>query len=436
MLLILIASFLLAIASLSICLYFRSDFYRIIDSLQITDYNMKDNISSIKRKAKNIKLYADTKQEKRAIKDLLESVDQYTSVSLYDMEGNYIGGNYAKILNNKGTGFTPIESIMLQFDYYVYSDSEITYVETIPFKDTEADIYINAYHKFKIASYYFYFSIILSIFIFLSPTLIFVSRKMRYINRIHNQVSIMKDGNLNSGILIKGNDEIASLSKQIDSLRLALMYNIDKEAESRKANRDLIRTLSHDLRTPLTTLNGYLEIIALQKGNQEMYQEYIQRSLGKIEEIKELSNNILSYAQVYKEEEEIKNNTISYEIWFPIIKENIDFMHLKGFNFTLDDQTMESSIYGNIQLIKRIFNNLFSNISKYANKEEPVLISCMVNKNIVEITLINTKDKLYHKRESNHIGLKSVDRMMKSQDGESFVVNGKEVFSITLRFAK
>ena len=113
--LILIASFLLAIASLSICLYFRSDFYRIMDSLQITDYNMKDNISSIKRKAKNIKLYADTKQEKRAIKDLLESVDQYTSVSLYDMEGNYIGGNYAKILNNKLTKYNHALPLQLFF---------------------------------------------------------------------------------------------------------------------------------------------------------------------------------------------------------------------------------------------------------------------------------------------------------------------------------
>lgn len=75
----------------------------------------------------------------------------------------------------------------------------------------------------------------------------------------------MSQGDLDHTIKINSNDEIAELSNQIDNLRLTLKDNFATEEANRKANYELVTALSHDLRTPLTSLMGYLDIIRLKK---------------------------------------------------------------------------------------------------------------------------------------------------------------------------
>ncbi|MFV0396351.1 MAG: histidine kinase dimerization/phospho-acceptor domain-containing protein, partial [Coprobacillaceae bacterium] len=263
LLIILIISAFLALCSLSICLYLRPEFYSFMEKIGVTSFDAEEEMAVFEEKAKDVVLYAETEEEQEALNDLLSSEDDYVAIYVYDEEsGEYIAGNYATILDELGSDFFPIETLMLQFDEYIYQSATIPYYETVRFKDVSAEVLVNTFHPFKVSSYYFYFSIILSILIFLLPTLIFVRKKMKHINQIHKEVSAMEEGNLDTALSIKGDDEIASLSKQIDSLRIALAENIEKEEESRHANYDLISAMSHDLRTPLTTLNGYLEIIA------------------------------------------------------------------------------------------------------------------------------------------------------------------------------
>ena len=71
----------------------------------------------------------------------------------------------------------------------------------------------------------------------------------------------MASGDLTTPTPKYGGDEIGILSSELDKLRITLNDTLRQEQESRQANQDLITAMSHDLRTPLTILNGYLEVL-------------------------------------------------------------------------------------------------------------------------------------------------------------------------------
>ncbi|MCB6289113.1 sensor histidine kinase, partial [[Clostridium] scindens] len=64
-----------------------------------------------------------------------------------------------------------------------------------------------------------------------------------------------------------GSDEIGQLSDELRSMQKSFYDNMQNEKKARKANQELITTLSHDLRTPLTSLLGYLELIRYREGS-------------------------------------------------------------------------------------------------------------------------------------------------------------------------
>ena len=92
-------------------------------------------------------------------------------------------------------------------------------------------------------------------------------------------------------VTIKGKDEISALASELDSLRFALKISIENERQAYLDNQELIRAFSHDIRTPLSFLNGYLEILKRKKGNPDNYPVYIQKCLEKTKELKDMTES-------------------------------------------------------------------------------------------------------------------------------------------------
>ena len=74
---------------------------------------------------------------------------------------------------------------------------------------------------------------------------------------LKDEILRMAAGNLRDSVPEMGQDEIGIIAEELDNLRTALQDTLVREKESRRANQDLITAMSHDLRTPLTILNGY-----------------------------------------------------------------------------------------------------------------------------------------------------------------------------------
>lgn len=254
---------------------------------------------------------------------------------------------------------------------------------------------------------------------------------MRQILMLKDEILTMSAGDLEHRVPDLGCNEIGILANELNHLRESLSDNIRKEQESRKANQDLITALSHDLRTPLTILNGYLEVLKL-KRNPQAQEDYLDRCLKKTEDIKELTDRMFEYALVAEETETPEIAWLSTDFIGQCLTENCDFIRLAGFSMALNLPETTGVLQSDKTMLKRIFNNLFSNILKYGDKKHTVTVSARIRDTEFIVSVTNRiKDGDSH-IDSNNIGLKNVDRMIQILDGRMEVWQEKEIFEVKL----
>jgi len=98
--------------------------------------------------------------------------------------------------------------------------------------------------------FYSVFPCIFMLIFFLS----LLGRKILYINEIQKGIEIIEGGSMDYTIPIRGRDELSSLAKSINEMRRALDLEIKSEEKAKRQNQQLITSVSHDIRTPLTSI--------------------------------------------------------------------------------------------------------------------------------------------------------------------------------------
>lgn len=355
--------------------------------------------------------------------------DEYTSLYVYEIGGKglFRAGAYSEVMA------TSLFSGLMSLEYQLTS-GEVEMHDEVPvkFRNGEFSVMIFSYHSVKIVSIYLIVSVLLSVALFLSINLVFINRRMKAVLSIKDEILLMASGELDHPVPGCGEDEIGILSGELDQLRIALKENIRQEEESRKANQDLITAMSHDLRTPLTILSGYLEVLKHKRIPPEMEDDYLDRCLQKTMDIKEMTDKMFEYALVYEETEDVNITKVSLETIREILNENLDFLRLAGFQADVTMEECTGVLLGDEVLLKRIFNNLFSNILKYGDKSNPVKLSLQMEKKKVKVRLFNTVKKDQDGIESNCIGLKSAEKMVELLEGEIYVFNETGVYSVQI----
>lgn len=435
--LVLILSAILSLSIFSISRYYAFNFYQLSIKLNINKFDADSILDNLSKKAIKIMAEPKTKQEKKERKKFLRSADSYTAVIITQNNDSFdiIASYFPKITNSIDTFLGPISSLKLDFEQAInnFDDYNQDKSRLINFKDGLFRVYVYDYHIYTLISYYFYFTLFLASLAFILPSLFYIHHKIKYIKQLKNQVLDISNGNLDSPIIIKSNDEITVLAKEVDNLRLDLKQNITNENEVRKTNQELISSLSHDIRTPMTSLLGYLDILRLKKyQTQEQYDYYLKSCIDKVQQIKELSNKTFDYATVF---EKIDINLTNLPISFinDYLKDNIEYLKLENFNVQTSIDDTNLAINGNITSIKRVINNLFSNLFKYSDNQKPITIISTIYQGNLKITISNFKKQNIDLIESNKIGLKSVENLIKAHNGEIFVQNLAEKFIILIK---
>lgn len=372
-----------------------------------------------------------SEKDKKAIKNLepfFDLFDDYTSVTIYDSDGYYLTGKNAQY----GSMF--VLSHLGELGYLLV-DSETAEPSSVPihFRNNDAHVMFQFYHRNDFASTYFLTTLFACVTLFLSIIIFFINRKMKTAIALKDDILQMASGNLTHPIPTCGNDEIGILAQELDHLRIALNENIQQEQESRQANHDLITAMSHDLRTPLTILKGYLEIIKLNR-SPDMQNQYIERCIEKTNDIQLMTNRMFEYSLVFDETEVPDLIQIPNSFFYQCLTENCDFLQLAGFHPMLDFSVSDQTFLGDETILKRIFNNIFSNILKYGDKKETVAITGNLQNQHLQITLSNSVKQNFAGIESNKIGLKSVAKMMKMLHGEINVSEENKQFIVKLTF--
>jgi K+-sensing histidine kinase KdpD len=100
-----------------------------------------------------------------------------------------------------------------------------------------------------------------AIVLFILIVIVYYQAEISRIMRLSLDVKAIARGNLQGRIGKYGNDEIAQLAEHVGGMRDSIVQKMEEKEQAWRANQDLITSISHDIRTPLTSLLGYLELI-------------------------------------------------------------------------------------------------------------------------------------------------------------------------------
>ncbi len=277
-------------------------------------------------------------------------------------------------------------------------------------------------------------SIVIGISCFVVLLLLLIHRKIRYINRLENELKILGSGNMDYPITIQGNDELTSLALGIEAMKNEIQERQRLKAEAEKANTELVTAMSHDLRTPLTSLIGYLELLNLHRYDDESQLEnYLKHCREKAFQMKKMSDRLFEYFLVYgKEEQPYQFRSVAC---INLLEDlcNSQFFEWQEAGGCLDCRVEElkGSVKIDTEYMQRVTDNLMSNLKKYGDINYPLTIQAFERQDMLHILLTNMVREQKNVVESTEIGLKTCKKIVGNcggqfdwkQEGEEFIVS-------------
>lgn len=278
------------------------------------------------------------------------------------------------------------------------------------------------------------FSVIAALVLFILLFFYNSSYLIRYICQLNDEVQILEGGNLEYQVSEEGNDEITDLARSMNRMRTTLQQQIETEQTLHRANRQLITEMSHDLRTPLTGMMLYLEILRSHRyESEEQLQDYLEKIDVKAHYMKLLSDHLFEYAM--QDSPERRFEPQSMESAFDSAVHNMqDDLKARGFSVEIELEWKNCFVQTDSEYIHRICENIISNIEKYAVKAADIRIDTVYTDRYCGFSVMNSFSVDKPQVDSNGIGIESIRSMMKQMNGVCNVEQTDVAYEITLLF--
>lgn len=186
----------------------------------------------------------------------------------------------------------------------------------------------------------------------------------------------IKDGNLDFELEVATDDEIGQLCRDFEEMRLRLKDTTSEKVEYDKKSKELISNISHDLKTPITAIKGYVEgIMDGVADTPEKMDRYIRTIYNKANEMDLLINELTLYSQIDSNRIPYNFNTIAVNDYFDDCAEELCIdIEARGIAFDyLNYVEGNVKIIADAEQLKRVINNIVSNSAKYMDKSNKTI---------------------------------------------------------------
>ena len=196
---------------------------------------------------------------------------------------------------------------------------------------------------------------------------------IRQINRLQEAAKRVQSGDLDFELKPDGNDEMGQLIQAFEDMRARLKENAEEKIQSDRESKELISNISHDLKTPITAIKGYVE--GIRDGvadTPEKMDKYLGTIYNKANEMNLLINELTLYSKIDTNRIPYNFAPISVNAYFDDCAEdlameleakNVEFGY---FNYVDSDQM----IIADPEQLKRVINNIVSNSLKYTERDK------------------------------------------------------------------
>ena len=181
----------------------------------------------------------------------------------------------------------------------------------------------------------------------------------------------IKEGNLDFEIRQESDDEIGQLCQDFEEMRLRLKANAEEKVEFDRENKELISNISHDLKTPITAIKGYVEgIMDGVADTPEKMDRYIKTIYNKANEMDLLINELTLYSKIDTNRIPYNFATVSARGYFEDCAEDLSMeLDAKNVEFSYHNfMEQDCRIIVDPEQLRRVINNIVSNSLKYMDK--------------------------------------------------------------------
>lgn len=233
--------------------------------------------------------------------------------------------------------------------------------------------------------------VLLGIGIFTVTFLLLQRKSLKYIGKIAMAVQNISEGDLNTEIEVLGDDEFSMIAANLNRMEADIRELMDKEREAERTKNELITNVAHDLRTPLTSIIGYLELLS--KGvplTREMQQKYIDIVYTKAKRLEKLIEDLFGFTKMNYGKISMNVGKVDIvKLLGQLLEEFYPSFADKDLTYELTSNVPAQIISADGNLLARLFDNLINNAIKYGAEGKKVLVKVLAEEEIVTVSVTN-----------------------------------------------
>lgn len=219
-----------------------------------------------------------------------------------------------------------------------------------------------------------------------------VTRKLHRLTRI---VLSFREGDYTQRVQITSNDELDELGRAFNTMADTLSRQVEELKHTDELRRELIANVSHDLRTPLASMQGYLETLLMKESNlpaeeRRKYIEVVFSNTGKLSRlIQELFE--LSKLETRQSQPQVEQFSLT-ELASDLVNKLTPIAERNGVHLSIDIPQGARQVQGDIGMIDRVLQNLLDNALRHTHAGGEVRIALHYNEGRVEVSVEDTGD--------------------------------------------
>ena len=290
-------------------------------------------------------------------------------------------------------------------------------------------------------------------FILLLNVLYKITKFLKSFSKIESRLKEMKEGNNQVPLDVNEFEpELRNMAIYLNQVSEGIEKAIQDRMKSERLKAELITNVSHDIKTPLTSIINYVDLLKKEPIENENAKEYIEILDSKSQRLKNLTEDLIEASKVSTGNISLRIEKINIvELVRQAIGEFEDRFQKKGLNTILDTSENEIYIMADSKYMYRIIENLFSNVAKYALENSRVYVDLKKIEKKVKLEIKNiSKDKLNissdelmqrfvrgdksRTTEGSGLGISIAQNLTELQHGKFNLILDGDLFKVKLEF--
>lgn len=210
------------------------------------------------------------------------------------------------------------------------------------------------------------------------------------------ELHYIASGHFDHRINFRVQPELQRVVDSINSLVDSTVHSINEERAIEQSKDELITNVSHDIRTPLTSIIGYLGLLKTGVTAPEDQKKYIDIAYTKAEQMKSLANDLFEYTTLKSTNTKLNLNDLHIYSMLEQVAAGFELeAEKKGIEIEIQARPKDLTIKADAEKLVRVYNNLISNAFKYgAGATKIKLVANLVNKREVELRVENNGEPI------------------------------------------